>query len=194
MEFDCILPPQVWIPEAVKTSVPEPCRSFWGFRNTAHGNMINLKESKRMDEEPNRPPEPSRPVYDEKGEEKTHEKQQEKSWEEKQRRDPLSTLGWATLLIWAGLVLLGENIGLFGPTLRDLGAWNLILAGGGVISLGVALVRLLVPQYRGPVVGNIILGLVLLGVSLGEAFGWGLIWPIILIGFGLAILLRGLIR
>jgi hypothetical protein len=37
----------------------------------------------------------------------------EKSYEEKYRRDPLGTLIWAIILIWAGLVWLANN---FGPS------------------------------------------------------------------------------
>lgn len=46
----------------------------------------------------------------EKREEK--EEKEEKSWEEKWHRDPLGTATWAVILIWAGLVLLADNMGL----------------------------------------------------------------------------------
>jgi len=45
---------------------------------------------------------------EEKEEEKRHEKQEE-SWEEKWRHDPVGTFVWATISIWAGLVLLAAN-------------------------------------------------------------------------------------
>ena len=58
----------------------------------------------------------------EKSDEKELEKQEEKStdeksYEEKYRRDPLGAVVWALILIWAGLVLLAQNMG----TLDKLG-------------------------------------------------------------------------
>ena len=46
--------------------------------------------------------------FDEKELDKRDEKQdekspQEKSWDEKWQRDPLSTIVWATIFIWAGV-------------------------------------------------------------------------------------------
>ena len=49
------------------------------------------------------------PRYNEK-DEKSSEKEREKS-EEKYRRDPLSAVIWAAILIWAGVVLLLDNLG-----------------------------------------------------------------------------------
>ena len=56
----------------------------------------------------------SRYEKDEKDEkdEKEVAKQEEKTMEEKWRRDPLGTLIWALILIWAGLVWLGWNLGI----------------------------------------------------------------------------------
>lgn len=145
--------------------------------------------------------------FDEKELEKREEKSpEEKSWDEKWQRDPLNTIAWAAILIWAGIVLLADNLGYLDP-LRDLGrgtaglgflahfeAWSLIFFGAGVIILLEILVRLLIPAYRKPVGGTLIFGLVLIGIGLGDVFGWTIIWPLILIGLGLSILLRGVMR
>ena len=40
--------------------------------------------------------------------EKEHEKE-EKTWDEKWRRDPLSGIVWATILIWAGVVFCASS-------------------------------------------------------------------------------------
>ena len=51
---------------------------------------------------------------DEKTEEKNEkelEKREEKSAEEKYRRDPLGSIIWACILIWAGVVLLLNQLG-----------------------------------------------------------------------------------
>jgi low affinity Fe/Cu permease len=130
--------------------------------------------------------------YNEKEEEKRSEKEEkdEKRWDEKWRRDPLSALIWAAILIWAGLVLLASNMGLLARFER-LDTWALIFLGAGLIVLLEVAVRLLVPDYRRPVMGSFIFALVLLGVGLGDLIGWNAIWALVLIAIGVSILLRG---
>ncbi len=146
---------------------------------------------------------------DEKFEEKEMEKHDEKSaeeknYEEKYRRDPLGSIIWAVILVWIGLVLLAENLGFLenlnirlssGNLPFELpfigGAWSLIFAGMGVLLLIEIGSRVLVPDYRRPVMGTFILAIVFFGVAFGS---WELIWPLILIGIGLSILLRGFFR
>ena len=121
-----------------------------------------------------------------------HEEKEEKNWEEKWRRDPLSGIVWASILIWAGLVLLVDNLG-FLARLERLDAWAVIFIGAGlIVLLGVA-VRLLVPAYRRAVTGTLILGLILIGIGLGNLLSWNVIWPLILIALGVFVLVRGLI-
>jgi len=133
--------------------------------------------------------------HDEKEEEKQGEKQEkeEKNWDEKWRRDPLNAAAWAAIFIWAGLVLLADNLRLF-TRFERLDAWAIILIGAGLIVLAEAVVRLLVPAYRRPVAGSIIFGVILVAVGLGNIIGWGVIWPVVLIGLGVIILARGLFR
>jgi hypothetical protein len=117
--------------------------------------------------------------------------QEEKSWDEKWQRDPVGSIVWASILVWAGLVLLADNLGLLSDlTLRN--AWGVIFAGAGVILLLEVLVRLLVPEYRRPVIGTLIFGFILLGIGLGDLVGWGVIWALVVIAIGLSILVRGL--
>lgn len=132
---------------------------------------------------------------EEKAEEKQHEKREEKSWDEKWSRDPLGAVIWALILIWAGVVFLASNLGLLQamPLPARMGPWSWVLTGAGALLLIEVLARLVLPAYTRPVIGTLILGLVFLGLGLGDTYGWGLIWPILLIGFGLMILLRGLI-
>jgi len=136
--------------------------------------------------------------YQEK-QEKEEEKQEdraekeEKSWDEKWRRDPLSALVWATILIWAGLVLLASNLGLL-VRYEWLDAWGFVFIGAAVIILLEVVIRLLVPQYRRPVTGSLILAVILLGIGLGNLVGWGLVWPLVLIAIGLTIVLAGFYR
>ena len=118
------------------------------------------------------------------------EKDSGDSWEEKFRRDPLNAAGWAFLFIWAGLVLLAENMGTLDNLRVGLEAWSVIFIGAGVLVLLGVLLRLFVPAYRRPVGGSIVFGFILLGIGLGEVVGWIAIWPLILIGIGVSWLLR----
>ena len=131
--------------------------------------------------------------YHGKEEEKEHEKEEEKSWDEKWRHDPLGAVVWAAILIWAGVVLLAENMG-FLIRFGRLDAWGLIFVGAGGIVLLEVVVRLLMPSYRRPVGGTLVFAVILMGVGLGNLFGWSVIWPLILIAIGVSMLLRGFIR
>jgi uncharacterized membrane protein len=121
-------------------------------------------------------------------EEKEREKE-EKSWDEKWREDPLSAVVWALILVWAGIALLIGNLDALQDTALE--GWNLVFAGAGVILLLEVVVRLLVPAYRQPVIGGLILGFVFLAIGLGDLGIWDAIWPLAIILIGVALLLRG---
>ncbi len=155
-------------------------------------------------------PQDERSEKNEKDLQKQEEKTEEKSVDEKWRRDPLGSAVWALILIWAGAVLLASNIGWLDtvngflaqiqfqfaespiaiPDLQ-LSAWSLIFLGAGVLLLAEVVVRLLFPAYRRPVLGTAILAVVFLGIGIGS---WGMIWPLVLIIIGLALLIGGLFR
>jgi hypothetical protein len=148
--------------------------------------------------------EPRHPDYDEKTEEKVYEKEEEKR-DEKMHRDPLSSLVWALILIWAGLVFLGEILGLLDAfvadpvqigevTVRQVSTWSMIFLGAGVLIFVEALIRTFVPAYRSSTGGNFFLAAVFLGIGLGGLIGYSLVWPFILIAMGLAALTSALIR
>lgn len=122
--------------------------------------------------------------------EKEDEKQHEKSWDEKWRRDPINAAVWALILIWAGIVLLAGNLGLFDP-FEEFGGWELFFAGAGVILLLEVAFRLLVPAYRQPIVGTIILAIIFLAIGLGGLVNTGIIWGLAIIGIGVYLLLGG---
>jgi hypothetical protein len=123
---------------------------------------------------------------------------EEKQFDEKYRRDPLGAIVWPLILIWAGLVLLAANLGALSFILgrdRELwsnGTWSLIFLGAGGIILLVALARLVLPEYRRPITGEIILAIVFLGLGLGNLTNWAIVWPLIIIVIGVSILLRSM--
>lgn len=158
-----------------------------------------------MSDQEMKPPEeqPRPPYYDEKAEEK-YEKEDEKV-DEKHNQDPLSSLTWALILIWAGLVFLAANIGwldqietqplgIEGLTISSLSTWSLIFLGAGVLVFLEALVRTFVPAYRSSTGGNFFLAAIFLGIGMGMIFGWNVVWPFVLIAMGLAALGSALIR
>lgn len=120
--------------------------------------------------------------------EEKDEKGQGDSWDEKWRNDPVNAAVLALILIWAGLVWLADNLNLF-VRFETLETWSIIFIGAGLIVFLGVLVRLLVPAYRRPVMGSIILGLILIAIGLGNLISWTIIGPLILIAIGVAGLL-----
>lgn len=113
-------------------------------------------------------------------------------WDEKWRRDPVDAAMWAILLIWGGLMLLASNLDLFVDT--GFPTWSIGFIGAGLIVLLTGAFRVVVPAYRRPLTGNLVFGLILIGIGLGEVIGWVVIGPLVLIGIGLGILATGLLR
>jgi hypothetical protein len=149
---------------------------------------------------------------DEKTEEKNEkelEKREEKSPDEKYRRDPLGSIIWACILIWAGVVLLLNQLGYL-DQIKDLiysnqapwalsfqidfSVWGLIFLGAGVILLFEVLLRLFIPAYRKPVTGTIILAFVFIGIGLGNVLRWEFIFALVLIAIGLSIIVGSFTR
>jgi hypothetical protein len=130
---------------------------------------------------------------DEEKSEKEHEKEEKGNWEEKWHRDPLSAARWAIIFIWAGIALLVNQMP-FMAGIEWLNGWGLAFAGAGIIILIEAVVRLLVPAYRRPTSGMLVLAAVFLGIGLGGLFGWDVTGALILIAIGLGVLLRSLVR
>jgi hypothetical protein len=122
--------------------------------------------------------------------EEKEEKERGDSWEEKWRRDPVDAAAWAAILIWAGLVLLADNLNIFGARWE---AWPIIFIGAGLIVLSGVAIRLLLPAYRRPVTGSLIFGVILIGIGLGELTRWDVVGALILIAIGVGLLLRGFI-
>jgi hypothetical protein len=149
-------------------------------------------------------------MAEERFDEKEEEKRNEKVIDEKDRQDPLSAVSFAAFLIWAGVVLLLNNLGTLSVLIDyvnglnlprtelpftlpfiNLDAWRVFFLGAGVIVMIEIVIRLLVPMYRRPIVGSILWAGILFSLALGA---WQVIWPLVIIALGLSILIRGILR
>ena len=138
------------------------------------------------------------------------EKELLKHDEKVEERDTLSSVVWASILIWAGLVFLAVNSGWLdrvlavssiakylpkGMEVFEPAVWGIIMLGAGLILLVETIVRLLVPQFNKHLGGTLIAAAIFTAIGLGNIFqNWTLIWPFMLIALGATILLGGLLR
>ena len=133
-------------------------------------------------------------------EEKSEEKQQEKGWDVNIEKgemwgdlapsDRLSQLTWGAIVLWAGVVFLGNS---FDAT-QSLFAqpWSWILAGSGALLLLEVAARIAIPEYRARPGLRLMLGVILLMLGLGVGISFATIWPLIIIAIGLSILFNHL--
>lgn len=126
--------------------------------------------------------------------EEKDEKDSGDSWDEKWRSDPLNAVWWALILIWAGLVLIADNVGMLDNLGLSGKGWSLGFIGAGILALLLVVIRLLVPAYRRPVTGSIIIGFILVGIGLGELTRWDVVGALVLIAIGVSILLSRLVQ
>lgn len=116
--------------------------------------------------------------------EKELEKREEK--EEKDgdwSSDSLSSAIWALIIIWAGVVFLMSNM------IEDWeNSWAWIMTGVGALIFFEVAVRLIVPAYRRPVGGRIVLATIFLIGGLSNLVNVDL-WPLVLIAIGVVMLL-----
>jgi len=140
--------------------------------------------------------------------EEKDEKEVLKHDEKVEQNDMLSSISWAFILMWAGLVFLASNMGWlsaygldfngwafpFFNDWQEFGVWNLIALGAGGIVLLESIVRLLIPKFRRRLGSSLIGAAVLIGVGLGGWLSWNYIWPLILIAVGINVLVSGLNR
>ena len=116
--------------------------------------------------------------------------------EEKWNRDPLGTTIGALILIWLGVTLFLANLGTL-AWIQWENFWAWFILGIGAIFILEVLIRLTVPEYRRPIGGRLIAGVILLAIGASFTFlpfDIGKLWPLIPIAIGLAILFGGLFK
>jgi hypothetical protein len=111
----------------------------------------------------------------------------ERRHDERKERQRLEGLWWAVALIWAGLVLGADSMGLV-PQIGDASAWNWIFLGAGTVSLVGSVYRLIASNVPSPTIWDWVWGSVCLIIGLDGFLTLNIFWPLILIGVGGAIL------
>jgi hypothetical protein len=115
------------------------------------------------------------------------EEKEEKENEEKFRRSPFATLFLGLIVILAGVFLFLATQGYI-----EWGDWwaYFLLSVGFVLIIDV-FARQIVPEYRRPIFGRLIGGLVLICIGAGNIYGLRGWWPLIIIAMGILILVHG---
>ena len=129
-------------------------------------------------------------------EEKEEKNRGEREWDKGEQwsgGDALGPLVWGLVIILAGLAMAAVNLGIY-PWLTWENVWSYIFIGAGALFLLEVILRILLPAYRRPIRGRLILAFVALAVGVGGLIGWELTWPFILMAGGLAIILGVFIR
>jgi uncharacterized membrane protein HdeD (DUF308 family) len=116
---------------------------------------------------------------------KSDEKEEEKHGKSgKWSKDPLGGVFFGLVLITAGVLYIGKDY-LPDPDLW----WAWILVGIGIVSLLDAAVHAARPEWKRPIFGKVILGVVLIVFGAGFIFDVEMSWAVILIVIGVILLL-----
>jgi fatty acid desaturase len=129
-------------------------------------------------------------------EEKDEKDRREREWDKGEQwsgGDALGPIIWGLIIIFAGLAFAAVNLGMY-PWLTWDNVWSMIFIGAGLLFLFEVILRILMPSYRRPIRGRIILAFVALAVGLGGLIGWEITWPLIIIAVGLAIVVGVFVR
>lgn len=96
---------------------------------------------------------------------------------------------WAGAFIWAGIVLLVDNMGAL-PEIEGASTWSWILTGAGLYALVLNLWRLMSAREPSPDGGDLFWTGVLLVLGLAGLVGFDIAFPAILIVLGAVLLMR----
>jgi len=118
--------------------------------------------------------------------ERKRDEKREEGMQEKWRRDPISGVVFALILLILGVLL---TLAVQGVILWD-DWWKYFIIGIGVVFIIEVLIRYAKPAYRRPMFGRFIAGLILICVGIAFIGGFGNWWPLIIVAIAVAILLR----
>ncbi|MCK4637311.1 MAG: hypothetical protein KAT49_05470, partial [Methanomicrobia archaeon] len=126
-----------------------------------------------------------------KGEKSEKHEKEEKGGEKEEKftRDPISAIFVGVLVIFLGIVFYFASNEMYGISWENV--WNYILMCVGGAFLLSALLHSIVPQYRRPIMGEALVGLILLTVGIVSIYEieW---WPLVLIIVGALVIIYGL--
>jgi hypothetical protein len=131
--------------------------------------------------------------------------------------DALGRMIWGLIIVLIGVAVLGVNLGIFSwltvgsvrtidvhlpegrglvtlPWLELGNVWAPIFIGAGLLFLLEVVIRVVIPTYRRPARGRLILAFILLLIGAGGYIGWELTWPLIPVAVGLAITIGAFLR
>jgi fatty acid desaturase len=128
--------------------------------------------------------------------EKDEKDRGEREWDKGEQwsgGDALGPIIWGLIIIFAGLTFAAVNLGMY-PWLTWENVWSVIFIAAGLLFVLEVIIRILMPTYRRPIRGRIILAFVALAIGLGGLIGWEVTWPLIIIAVGLAIVIGVFVR
>ena len=114
-------------------------------------------------------------------------KAQQEMLSEKAERKRLESYWWAAVLIWSGLILVAEFLGIL-PEIGTANAWSWIFLGAGVFGLIGAFIRVVNPDLPAPTGWDYFWSVLFLIIGATGFFGGGIAFPIVLVVVGIAIL------
>ncbi len=106
-----------------------------------------------------------------------------------QRRRAWEAAWWAGAFIWAGIVLLADNLDAL-PDVEGASIWSWILTGAGLYALALNVWRTVSPREPTPDGGDLFWTGVLLVLGLAGFFDFEIAFPVILIALGGVLLVR----
>ena len=120
-------------------------------------------------------------------------KAEQEMMREKAERKRLEGFWWAAVLIWAGLLLVADYLGVL-PQIREENVWSWIFLGAGIFGLLGALIRVISAELPNPTGWDYFWSALFLVIGASGFIGGGIAFPIVLIVIGLAILVNVLVN
>lgn len=105
----------------------------------------------------------------------------------------LDSYFWGGVLLWAGVVIGGESMGLL-PQIGNASTWSWIFLGAGLLSIGLNLISLSSDTFADPTAWDWVWGVLFALIGAGGFTTIDISWPIIFIVIGVAMLVKTFFR